>query len=89
MFLSGCSVFGIKCNDLVKQSANFVRFEWSTVLALSLGKDFIGLPFHSVLPCFMLASPVVLCFTADVTNKLKVFLEFLYISQEFCFSELL
>lgn len=30
----------------------------------------IGLPFHSVLPCFMLASPVILCFTADVANKL-------------------
>lgn len=72
-------------NSLVKQSANFVRFEWSTVWALSLGKGLIGLLFHSVLPCFMFASPVILCFTADVTNKLKVFLEFLYISPEFCF----
>lgn len=78
-------MFGMKYNGLVKQSANFVRFEWSTVLALGLGKGLIGLPFYSVLPCFVLASPVILCFTADVTNKLEVFLEFLYISHEFCF----
>lgn len=73
-------MLGMKYNGLVKQSAGFVRFEWSTVLALSLGKGLIGLPFHSVLPCFMLASPVILCFTADVANKLEVFLEFLCIS---------
>lgn len=78
-------MFVVKCDGLVKQDASFVRFEWSTVLALSLEKGFIGLHFHSVLPCFMVASPVILCFTADVTNELKVFLEFLYISQEFCF----
>lgn len=80
-------VHGIKCNGLVKQSAlllYFVRFEWSIVPALHLGKGFIWLPFHSVLSCFMLASPVILYFTADVINKLKVFLEFLYLSHEFC-----
>lgn len=85
MSLTAYFVYGIKCNGLVKQGANFVRFEWSTVPALSLGKGLIWLHFHSVLPCFMLASPMILCFTADVTTKLQVFLEFLYISHEFCF----
>lgn len=79
---------GIKCNGLVKQSAlllYFVMFEWSTVPAPCLSKGLIWLPFHSVLPCFMLASPVILYFTLSLIITSAVFLEFLYISHEFCF----